>query len=120
MKRATTLIAVCFVFCSVGCSISRVNSNSAEDDSRTIKGVLIEVDRKAYSNCWRLLKFEGGLEATIRSPSADKWYIGHYQEITVDSEGQFVSNKSDSYDDLARDFKKRDYSPQTLARRNDE
>ena len=106
MKSATLLVLCPFLLVIFsGCS-DTVSSSGGET---VIKGVLLEVNGSGYVNCWKKLKFEGGLEALIRSPCAERWYIGHYQEITVDSEGKFVSNKCDSYDDLAADFRKRPY-----------
>lgn len=106
MKWMTLFLAFVFTGCSA--------STTTVKNERVIKGVLLEINRNAFGNGWKLLKFEGGFEVAILSQHAERWYIGHYQEITVDSEGRYLSNKSDSYDDLAEDFRKRPYEPLTL------
>jgi hypothetical protein len=88
----------------VGCA-----STPTPPQDNLIKGVLLEVDTKSYTNCWRCLKFEGGFQCLVRAQYAEQWYIGHYQEITVNDAGEFVSNKCDSYDDLLPGFKEQVY-----------
>ena len=109
MKYLWMILFLSFVF--TGCSAH----TTTVKNERVIKGVLLKVDRNAFGQGWKLLKFEGGFEVAILSRHAERWYIGHYQEITVDSEGRYLSNKCDSYDDLAADFRKRPYEHPALA-----
>jgi hypothetical protein len=71
---------------SVGCA------KSVQSQEQVHKGVLENVDRKAYGNQWVVLEFKHGMTADIRTAGQSKFYTGHYQEITVDSQGNFLSN----------------------------
>lgn len=71
------------------------------DRTYTYKGLLVEVDHDRFSNNWVMLHFEGGTQAQLRVPNRCQLHIGHYQEITVNHLGYYISNKCDSYDDLA-------------------
>jgi hypothetical protein len=85
---------------SVGCA------KSVQSQEQVHKGVLENVDRKAYGNQWVVLEFKHGMTADIRTAGQSKFYMGHYQEITVDSQGNFLSNRCDSYDKMAEDLEK--------------
>lgn len=108
------------VFVCIGCSLVFVCSGcsnppdppevkSTTVTSAVIKGVLVEVDDNKYKIPWRYLRFEGGQEAAIKTSYRGEFFVGYYQEITVDRHAEFISNKCETYDKLCKDFEKRDY-----------
>lgn len=98
MKYLIALMMCIPLLGAVGCA------EPVQSQEQVHKGVLENIDRKAYGNHWVVLEFKYGMTADIRVAGQFKFYIGHYQEVSVDSDGNYVSNRCDSYDRLAEDL----------------
>jgi hypothetical protein len=93
-KACCLCLLVLFAVATAGCS---------ESQPEIHKGVLEKVDRTRYSNDWVVLQFKHGLEVDVHALGATKFYIGHYQEVSTDASGRFLSNRCDSYDEMDKD-----------------
>ena len=115
LTTVLTLLVVVISFGSfMGCSAPEEEEppnkpNKKDSGNYVYKGVLEEIDGDTYKVPWFVLKFKGGGQAQIRMPYLADLYIGHYQEITVDKEGNFLFNHCETYNQLCENYEKQPY-----------
>ena len=108
MKRFSLLLVVCFSLFLAGCDDTTVKA-------KTVEGVLLSIHDHAQtinnSASWSILTFKDGREVIVRFGPGDSLYIGHYQEIELNSQGFIVDVKCKSFDKLVAKSSYQDYDP---------
>lgn len=116
MKRFYLPLAVFSCLFLTGCEDTTTKAKTVEGVLLSVEEVVYQINQTYY---WKTLNFKDGRSVMVYLGPGDSLYIGHYQEIKLDSRGFIVDVKCKSFEKLIAKSDYQNYDP-SLAQKIEE